>query len=211
MKPYYEHGNQTIYLGDCREILPQLGRFDLLLTDPPYGMNYKHGGRRGGLKQGFDGVDIIGDEAPFDPAFLFDVAEKVILWGANHYASRLPDSRGWIVWDKRDGIAPNDQSDCEIGWTNFMTVARLFTRYWNGGGIGEKRYHVSQKPINLMKWCLSLSPDSRSVLDPFLGSGTTLVACKAMGLTGVGIELHEPYAEIAAKRLSQEVFDFGAA
>src|SRR5690606_34220948 len=136
-------------------IVPQLTGVDALITDPPYGINYQHGARKGGVKLGTDGEAVIGDDEPFDPSFLLDF-ETIVLWGANHYADRLPAARGWLVWDKRGGINPNDQSDCELAWTNRLTVARLFHRYWNGGGIGEQRWHPTQKPIALMRWCIDL-------------------------------------------------------
>lgn len=208
MKPYYEHAGITIYHGDCREVLPSLETADLLLTDPPYGISYEHGARKDGLKLGFDGHSIVGDDSHFDPRFLLDCCVMAIIWGANHFSSLLPDSRGWLVWDKREGIAPNDQSDCEMAWTNFLTVARLYSRYWNGGGIGEERYHVNQKPIKLMQWAIKLADGCDSVLDPFMGSGTTLRAAKDLRLPAIGIEIEEKYCEIAAKRLSQEVMDF---
>ena len=203
-KPYYESGGITIYQGDCRQIVPQLVGVDAVVTDPPYGINYQHGVRKGGVKLGTDGLNVIGDDEPFDPAFLLDFP-TVVLWGANHYADSLPRARGWLVWDKREGINPNDQSDCELAWTNRLTVARLFSRYWNGGGIGEQRWHPTQKPIALMRWCIELFPDATTILDPYMGSGTTLRAAKDCGKRAIGIELDEAYCQIAVERLRQEV------
>jgi site-specific DNA-methyltransferase (adenine-specific) len=207
LRPYYEHAGITIYHGDCREVLPGL-RADLLLTDPPYGIAYEHGARKGGVNLGFDGHSIVGDESHFDPRFLLEYSDMAIIWGANHFSSLLPDSREWLVWDKREGIPPNDQSDCEMAWTNFLNVARLYSRYWNGGGISEERYHVNQKPIKLMQWAVTLAKDCETILDPFMGSGTTLRAAKDLGRRAIGIEIEEKYCEIAAKRLGQEVFEF---
>lgn len=209
MKPYYEENGITIYHGDCREVLPSLPKVDLVLTDPPYGISYEHGVRKGGKRLGFDGHSIVGDCAPFDPSFLLPYP-LVVLWGANHFADRLPPSAGWLVWDKREGIAPNDQSDCEMAWTNALTTARLFSRHWNGGGTGEVRYHVNQKPIKLIKWCLNHFPEAELTLDPFMGSGTTLRAAKDLGRKAIGIEIEEKYCEIAANRLRQEVLKFEA-
>ena len=204
-KPYYDDGmGIVIYHADARDLLPLLPKVDLVLTDPPYGIGYNHGARRAGVLLGFDGQMVLGDSRPFNPQPFLGY-QRLILWGANHYASRLPDSRGWLVWDKRVGIAPNDQSDCEMAWTNFLTTARLYSRYWNGGGIGEDRWHPTQKPLVLMQWCLGLAPDAVTVLDPFMGSGTTLRAAKDLGRKAIGIEIEERYCEIAAKRLSQEV------
>jgi len=207
--PYFQDSAVTIYHGDCREILSEIGLVDLVLTDPPYGINYRHGTRKGGVTLGFDGHHIIGDETFFDPAPYLKFP-KVILWGANHYADKLPNSRGWLAWDKRCGIASNDQSDCELAWTNFLTTARLFSRYWNGGGINEQRFHTNQKPIALMRWCIDLAADTQTVLDPFMGSGTTLRAAKDLNRKAIGIEIEERYCEIAAKRMAQSVMELEA-
>ena len=200
--PYYSEPGITLYHGDCREILPHLPKVDLVLTDPPYGIGYRHGGRRGGRLMGFDGQGIIGDAEPFDPA-PFLGSEATVLWGANHYANRLPPSPGWLVWDKRDSSTPNDQSDCELAWTSTLTTARLFSRYWSGGAISEQRMHVNQKPLGLMIWCLRFFPDATTILDPFCGSGTTLIAAKMLGRRAIGIEIEERYCAIAARRLRE--------
>ncbi len=196
----------TLVHGDCRDVLPFLepDSIDLVLTDPPYGIDYQHGTRKSGLILGFDAQGVFGDDQQFEPLPLL-IFPKLVLWGANHYASRLPNSAGWLIWDKRCGIASNDQSDCEMAWTNWLTTARLFSRYWNGGGITEDRFHVAQKPIGLMRWCLGLAPNAHRVLDPFAGSGTTLRAAKDLGRRCIGIEVEEKYCAIAAKRLAQEV------
>ncbi len=186
--------------------------FDLCLTDPPYGMNYIHGAERGPNASKFNNCPVIGDAEPFDPAFLLE-QEKLILWGGNHFADRLPANAGWLIWDKRCNTVVNDQSDCEMAWTNFLTTARLYYLVWDGfrRGGGEKavpRQHPTQKPVDLMKWCLSFAPEAKTVIDPFMGSGSVLVAAKHRGLTAVGIDLEERYCEIAAKRLSQKVLNF---
>lgn len=214
MRPYYQDEYVTIYHGDCREILPHIGSVDLLLSDPPYGMAYRHGARKGGVRLGHDGVSIVGDDEPFDPAHVLGVAPRTILWGGNHFADKLPASRGWLVWDKRDGTPSNDQSDCELAWTDFLTTARLFSRRWSGAHRGgreqaEGRVHVNQKPVALMQWCIGWAPGVRSVLDPYMGSGSTLVAAKELGLRAIGIEIEERYCEVAAQRLAQGVLDLG--
>jgi len=212
IRPYYEHAGITIYHGDCREILPTLPKADLVLTDPPYGISYSPGGGgRGFASKTYTGKDlVVGDDKPFDPGCVLGLG-KTILWGGNHYASRLPDSPTWLVWYKKPGIASCDFADCEIAWTNLGGPARHFTHLWNGGIRESERgvhWHPTQKPLAVIKWCLGLAGEVSSVLDPFMGSGTTLVAAKAAGLTGIGIEIEERYCEIAAKRLSQEVFDW---
>ena len=216
MKPYYSHAGIQIFLGDCREILPTLPKddSDLVMTDPPYGIDFVYSGGGGCLARSsvFGGVRVVGDDEPFDPSLLLRFYKQAILWGANHYASRLPDSASWFVWDKREGMCENDQADCEMAWSNVGGPARLKRHYWNGmlkaSESGERRVHPTQKPVALMQWCLEKAKPAGRMVDPYMGSGTALVAAKIRGLEAIGIEIHEPYAEIAAKRLSQEVFDF---
>jgi site-specific DNA-methyltransferase (adenine-specific)/modification methylase len=211
MKPYYEHADITIYHGDCREVLPHLPKMDILLCDPPYGISYDASHKK--YKNGIDRGDAAWDTEPFDPAHLIALNMPTIMWGGHCFSSRLPDASSWIVWVK---IARQDanirQSDCELAWTNCLGRSRVFQHLWIGAyresESGIQNYHPTQKPLALMRWCIGLFPKVASVLDPYCGSGTTLVAAKAMGLTAIGIEQHEPYCEIAAKRLSQEVFDF---
>lgn len=218
MTPYYSDGAVRIYHGDCREILPTLARADLMLTDPPYGINhpvnYKTRGR-GKMAACTDYPAIAGDNRPFDPDFLIrfgygaGAAMPTVLWGGNHYASRLPDSGGWLVWDKErpDDL---DQATCELAWTNCVNGVRRFRYLWNGmmRAGNEKLVHPMQKPVALMKWCLSFVPKARTLVDPYCGSGPVLRAAKDLGLQADGIEIEERYCEIAAKRMSQEVFSF---
>lgn len=216
MRPYYEENGITIYHADCRDVLPSLPPVDLVLTDPPYGINYKPQRSLGKCKKWqfqrpFESVT--NDALPFDPAPLLGYS-RLILWGANHYASRLPDSGGWLVWDKKRGASLSQgfaSSDAELAWTNVGGMVRLFPYMWTGlcrdGEIGE-HYHPTQKPIALMKWCLEFYPKAQTVCDPFMGSGTTLRAAKDLGRKAIGIEIEEKYCEIAANRLRQEVLAF---
>lgn len=207
MKPYYEHGGITIYCRDCREILPCLGPVDLVLTDPPYGIShptdYKSRGR-GGIAQCKDYPPVFDDDKPFDPSPW--LRWPCILFGANYYADRLPPASGWITWDK---IRPDDldQATAELAWSNCIKGCRVFRYLWNGcmRASDETLYHPTQKPIALMQWILGLrwTPPG-TILDPFLGSGTTLVAAKRLGRRGVGIEIEEKYCEIAAQRIEAE-------
>lgn len=222
MKPYYEDpAGIVIYHGDCREILPSLSGVgaSLVLTDPPYGVSLDtayRSNQRSNLAAANDYPPVFGDDKPFDPTALL-AFENAILWGANYYADRLPPRGSWLVWDKRDGICTNDQADAELAWVTGVsgTVPRLFRHVWMGmvkaSENGHRRVHPTQKPVELMQWCLGFFPDSRLVLDPFMGSGTTLVAAKNLGRRAIGIEIEEKYCEIAAKRLSQTVLDFGGA
>lgn len=221
MKPYYQDDFVTLYHGDCREVLPYLGLGAWLkshgfgiVSDPPYGMDYQHGARKGGAKLGMDGEKIVGDDRPFDPAHLLAYGVPTILWGGNHFAHRLPPSRGWLVWDKRDDGPEMDQSDVELAWTNILSTARKWTRRWSGASRGgreqsEGRWHVNQKPVALMQWCLGFIPPSLFILDPYAGSGSTLVAAKDVGRKAWGIEIDEQHCERAAQRLSQESLGLG--
>ena len=225
LRPYYEHAGITIYHGDCREILPELFmQADCIVTDPPYGIGYKPQRVRSiastvGLhspyasSQSFSAV--AGDTTPFDPRPLLGF-EKVAMWGANHYSSSLPDSGGWLVWDKKRGgtVARGFiASDVELAWSNFSNCARIFSYLWSGlcrDGEQNEHFHPTQKPVALMKWVIELAEPARAVIDPYMGSGTTLIAAKKMNQTAIGIDIEEKYCEIAAKRLSQEVFNFAA-
>ena len=206
--PYYDRDGITIYNADCRKVLPFLDRFDLLLTDPPYGINWQTpvGPKRK------PGKRIHGDDKPFEPAFVMDAADEQIIWGGNYYTLKLPPTNAWLVWDKRVTDWTNDQSDCEFAWTSISTPARVFRKNWGGGGCAAREngpglgyIHPTQKPLALMRWCLSLVPDAVTVLDPFMGSGTTLVAAKLEGRRAAGIEISEKYCEAAANRLRQGV------
>ena len=216
MKPYYgPHNGITIYHGDCREVMPGLHDIDLVLSDPPYGISVKTDWterRPGAWAKG--NRPIIGDNCGFDPTSLMRF-RWLVLFGANHYADRLPPSPDWIVWDKRMGgsITPGwNAPDAELAWSNLGRGCRMFSHLWEGykrdSEIGE-HYHPTQKPVALMRWCIGLANNAtEAILDPFMGSGTTLRAAKDLRRYAIGIELEERWCELAAKRLSQEVLDF---
>lgn len=219
IKPYFDDGNgRVIYHGDSLEIIPTLDPSDyqLLLTDPPYGINYVGGNKNGcGLwKSRHDGIKIHGDDKPFDPTHLLDLKIlHVVLWGANNYADKLPTSRGWIAWDKKPNLGSNDFGDGELAWTNADRVLRIFRHTWSGliraSQHGQRSLHPTEKPVCLLRWCIELMGSPDSILDPYTGSGTALLAAKQMGKRCVGIEIEEKYCEIAARRLDQEtLFDF---
>ena len=207
IKPYYDQDGITIYHGDCREVLPTLGRFDLLLTDPPYGIRYD---ASQSTQQGIQPFEAIrGDDEPFDPS-LFMGLDDVFLWGANNYCNAIPPMQGqWYFWDKTLQNNKCRIAEGEFAWHKCGTKPRAFRHLWSGAYRasegGQRSQHPTQKPIALMRWCLSLAPDAQAVVDPFTGSGTTLVAAKLEGRTAVGIELEERYCEIAANRLAQGV------
>jgi DNA modification methylase len=212
---YYKDEFVEIWHGDAREIVPTLPKVDLVLTDPPYGIKVvQHTYRNKKSKPGralahktFYDVSHEWDDQPPDStaiAMIRQVASSVILWGGNYF--EVPPSSCWLVWDKVNGS--NDFADCELAWTNLTKAVRKFRWQWNGmlqENMADKdtREHPTQKPLALMKWCLSLVPDARMTLDPYLGSGTTLRAAKDLGRRAIGIEIDERYCEIAARRCNE--------
>jgi DNA modification methylase len=226
MTPYYEHGGIVIYHASALSVLDEFDglrtqSFDLLLTDPPYGIGEAHGKntRRGGTpSSGLSGGHVFTaardwgvsawDDEPAreEVALARRLCRWQVVFGGNYYD--LPPSRCWLVWDKANGS--NDFADCELAWTNLNKAVRKLTYRWNGmlqepGCERTFREHPTQKPEAVMRWALMQAPsDVRTVLDPFMGSGTTLVACKRLNRSCVGIEHEERYCEIAAKRLQQE-------
>lgn len=214
-----------IYCGDCLEVMPQLSGIDAVITDPPYGIglktNYldtrkisqeKDTRRHAWLSKSH--APIVGDDKPFDPSFLL-CFPIVMLWGANAYSDKLPASYSWLVWDKKDSRgAENSFSDCELCWCKgvpFNSV-RVFRHLWCGyqrdSEVGDGSLHPTQKPIALMSWCINKAslPINAVIFDPFMGSGTTLVAAQNEGRRAIGIELSEEYCRIAVDRLRQPSF-----
>lgn len=212
MTPYYQEKGITIYHGDCREILPQLDPVDLVLTDPPYGIGEAAGANksRGKLAMAKDYGCQSWDDKPIEQSFITSImfkAKYMIMFGGNFYS--MHPSSCWLVWDKNN---TGDFADAELAWTNLKKAVRLFKYTWNGmlqqhmGYEKETRYHPTQKPIAVMEWCIQQAPDDvKTILDPFMGSGTTLVAAKNLGRQAIGIELEEKYCEIAVRRLAQGV------
>ena len=219
-EPYYQDNFVTIYHGDCRKILPLLEPVDLVLTDPPYGIGESskkqitRGGRTdfGGKKRSTiisptDFGENNWDRMP-PPQWVFDLMRELsktqIIFGGNFFP--LPPTSCLLVWDKDNS---GDFADCEIAWTNKTTAIRKFKWRWNGMlqedmSKKELRQHPTQKPLPLMKWCIGQVPEAKIILDPFMGSGTTLVAAKDLGLKAIGIEQEEKYCQIAVSRLRQE-------
>jgi site-specific DNA-methyltransferase (adenine-specific)/modification methylase len=202
-------GDCTLYLGDCREILPLLPKVDAVVTDPPYGIGYDPKQYDGAFSAG-----ITGDSVAFDPAVLLGIQGRKIFWGANNYADKLPRG-GWLVWDKRCSEAADRilGSPFELAWTDNAKTYRiariLHAGKLNADGMHDKlaRVHPTQKPIKLMQWCIEQLPlDDRTILDPFMGSGTTGVACVKLGRKFIGIEIEPKYFEIACKRI-QAAYD----
>lgn len=210
-------GNATLYLGDCSEVLALLPKFDLLLTDPPYGIGESAGKaktRTSGLSSKSRNAQVYRkdygddnwDDKPISPdlmALVRAAAKWQIIFGGNYYA--LPPTKCWLVWDKLNG--DTDFADCELAWTNLDKAVRRLSFLWNGcmRANGETRGdHPTQKPIGVMSWCLSHAPTAcKTVFDPFMGSGTTGVAAVQMGKQFTGIEREQKYFDIACKRIEQ--------
>lgn len=206
MKPNAIIGDCHLYLGDCREILPHLPKVDLVLTDPPYGIGEAAGKNksRGKLAVAKDYGNDEWDNSPIDDELLdmtIHAGKNAIIFGGNYF--NVPPSPCWLVWDKENGAS--DFADCELAWTNLQKAVRLKRFMWNGmlRANGERRGdHPTQKPIGVMQWALDLAPKTTlTVADPFMGSGTTGVACVDMGKTFYGIEREQKYFDIACKRI----------
>lgn len=205
MRPYYEQDGVTIFHGDCMDVLPTLSGVEALVSDPPYGMRWdgriSSGPNSNSVSDARSwsyGLTVAGDNIPFNPTPWISYAHA-ILWGSNHFASSLPLGTT-LLWVKRnDDAFGSFLSDAEVAWMK------------GGHGVycwrdvsykrAEERWHPTQKPESLMTWCVRKT--TGLILDPFMGSGTTLVAAKRLGRKAIGIELEEKYCEIAAKRLQQ--------
>jgi site-specific DNA-methyltransferase (adenine-specific) len=188
---------------------PDLLRVKAIISDPPYGISYSPGfDKRGWTAKSFVGKNIVlGDDKPFDPTPFLHYPVQVF-FGANHFADKLPASSNWIVWDKRDGITPNDFADCELIWTNQKGVARIFRHRWYGAirdsEQGVERIHATQKPLVLMKYIIErLTQPNDLILDPFFGSGVTALACLATGRDFIGCELDPVIFAKAKARIAQ--------
>lgn len=191
----------TCILGDCLEVLPALGRFDACVTDPPYGIRADEaiGPASSGWTQ--YAVNKWDRERPSKELFelILSRSKVQIIWGGNYFTDYLPPSMQWLVWDK--GQRDFSLADCEFAWTSQDKAARVFT-YPRALALQDGKEHPTQKPLELMAWCLDQLPKStQAVIDPFLGSGTTAVACVKRGLSVTGVERHEPYFDVACRRI----------
>jgi len=191
MKPTEIIGNCHLYLGDFRDILPHLPKVDLVLTDPPYGIDIA----ANPVRQKHEKLDW--DAAPPSVGTINDciaLGKTAIVWGGNYFG--LPAAQCFLVWDK---VQPHDFSlaMAEMAWTNKGGPAKMHRQ----SVLSYSKEHPTQKPVELMEWCVSSVSESSTVADPFMGSGTTGVACANMGKTFYGIEREPKYFEIACKRI----------
>ena len=185
-------GNATLYLGDCRDILPTLPKVDAVITDPPYGI--AHLGGKWGKKK-----ELAWDREPAaTEAQLIEVGEIVVVWGGNYF--NLPPSRGWLVWRKPDRVP--SAADVELAWTNIDMNARLID-HSIAATNAERVGHPTQKPERVMRWCMDVAGVKAGslVLDPYMGSGTTGVACMQLGHKFIGVEMEPKYFDIACRRI----------
>lgn len=200
-------GAATLHLGDCRDVLPALPRVDLVLTDPPYGIGID--GQKQSVnrnpKHNRKAHDFMGWDNETPERLVFELlrykSAGQIVWGGNYFTDKLPHpTKGWLFWDK--GQRGLTMSDGELAWTSFDFPTRAYTL--NRAELAQDgTEHPTQKPVRLMAWCLGLVPEAKTVCDPFMGSGTTGVACVRLGRQFIGIEREERYFEIACRRIEQ--------
>jgi site-specific DNA-methyltransferase (adenine-specific)/modification methylase len=198
-----EIGNATLYLGDCMDILPTLPKVDAVITDPPYGIGASAGtGKYGRLKT----VDIGWyDAAPGKEVVeaILSAGEFAVIFGGNYM--ELPPSRNFLVWDKGAGFKARDFAECEFAWCSWDANARLLTRDPLAAGDYRTKEHPTQKPVPVMAWAIRHAPKAETILDPFMGSGTTGVAAIQLGRKFIGIEREPKYFDIACQRIEQAV------
>lgn len=195
-------GNARLLLGDCLQILPTLGKVDAVVTDPPYGIE---GTWRGGNTHGWGKFSKEAESWDKRPSWLADWLSKfggsAIVWGGQYLD--LPASGSWLIWDKI--VREFTSGHAELAWTNLGKPIRAFN-FSHGSLASEGKLHPTQKPLALICWCLGFIPDAEIVLDPFMGSGTTGVACAKLGRSFIGIEIDEGYFDIACRRI-QDAYD----
>lgn len=218
-------GDATLYLGDCMDILPSLGKVDAVITDPPYGLDIAGTGRVGASGNNGKGRSVgraitnayaVSDWDKCGMSqeqwnLIAAAAPKYIVWGGNHLASVLGNSPGVLVWDKKCQNGWDDTfSEMEIAFTNIYGRAKGFRHLWAGAlraseTSADVRQHPTQKPIALMAWCIAQAGFPETILDPFMGSGTTGIAAGHLKRKFIGIERDPQYFDIACKRIEQAV------
>lgn len=204
-------GNATLYCADCLDVLPTLPKVDAVITDPPYGiridrvMAHSSGHQSGGMAAPKGVYFASGwDDAPIGPdaiEAILAAGRSAIVFGGNYF--QLPPSKCWLVWDKK---VNGNFADCELAWTNLDKPVRRIEWMWNGmlrKGGEERNGHPTQKPLEVMRWCIEQAGQPQTILDPFMGSGTTGVAAIQMGRKFIGIEREPKYFDIACRRIEQ--------
>lgn len=194
-------GAATLYLGDCREVLPTLGKVDAVVTDPPYGIGKDGQTRTTGGNGGRKAYDFKGWDAERPGREVFDLiraaSDNIIIWGGNYFADVLPATSKWLVWDKGQRI---NQSDGELAWTSWNGALRI--KVLNRVELmTDGAEHPTQKPVKLMRWCIDFTNGAQTILDPFMGSGSTGVAAVDMQRAFIGIERDPAYFDIACRRI----------
>ena len=207
-------GRATLYLGDCRDILPTLPKVDAVVTDPPYGIGAAKRGAHSSIRDNAawehqDWDDGRPDRETFD--LIRSLAPHAAIWGGNYFADFLPPSSGWLCWRKPEAETGFSLADIELCWTSLNFAARCRTSPRRDGND-----HPTQKPVSIMLWTLGFLPDAHVILDPFMGSGTTGVAAVQMQRDFIGIEREPKYFDIACKRIEDaqrqgSLFDVEAA
>jgi len=206
----WQLGNHRLLCGDAtkkEDVERLMGRekADMVFTDPPYGIGIVRDGHIGGgniCKVGQYQV-VKGDDKPFDPGWLLSHGKVQVIFGANYFADKLPIRAGWIIWDKRDGIASNNFADCELAWSSEESPARIYRCVWMGmvkEGESGKRCHPTQKPIKLCQDILDEFPNGQVIFDPYGGSGSTLIACEKLGRQCRMMEIDEHYCDVIIQR-----------
>jgi len=201
-------GDATLYLGDCLQILPTLPNVYAVVTDPPYGIDYQPFNKNWDKSKKHVNK-IVGDDRAFDPLPFIEF-EHVILWGCNHYSVPTGDL---LIWDKRGGKELNGMlgDPCEVAWKKSDSRSHCYIKRLMHGGVinadstqgnNQKRVHPTQKPIAIMEWCLGFIPESAAIIDPFMGSGSTIIACANSGRKSIGIEIEKRYFDIACERVA---------
>jgi len=206
-----EIGDAVLYHGDCLEILPTLGKVDAVVTDPPYGIFKSTGGdgKMFGKETIYSADDSAAEWDKRPDADLLtlvkEAADLWTIWGGNYFARDLGDSKGLFIWNKLTGN--NSYADGECAFTNKTGTLRIFTHQWCGAfkdsERGERAIHPTQKPVAVMRWCINFAKNAETILDPFMGSGTTGVACAQLGRKFIGIEIEPRYFDIACRRIEE--------
>jgi len=192
-------GDATLYLGDAREVLPTLSGVDAIITDPPYGI----GAGQMSFGKWRTSAMAKGDWDAAAPCleYVLGLGVPTIIWGGNYFP--LPPSRAYLIWDKGAGFSGRDFAEAEQAWCSFDGNARVFRRDPLARGDYRDKQHPTEKPVALMEWCVGFVPNAVTVCDPYMGGGSTGVACTKLGRRFIGIEIEPRYFDIACKRIEE--------